>query len=58
LRIVGFIDKASVIEKTVRQLKLWNLPERFPPLGRRATWKPGPDFLQWAATARQFDGID
>jgi hypothetical protein len=58
LRIGGFIDKPSIIEKVLRQLKLWNLPERFPRLGRRAAWEPDPDFLQWAATARQFDGID
>ncbi len=46
------------IQKILRQLKLWNLPERFPRLGRRATWEPDPDFLQWAATARRLHGID
>lgn len=58
LRIAGFIDPPGIVEKLLRHLKLWNLPERFPQLGRRATWVPDPDSLQRAATARQFDRID
>ena len=58
LRIISFIDNPSVIEKILRHLKLWDLPERSPPLPPATTLAPDPDFLQWAATARQFDGID
>ena len=58
LRILSFIENASVIEKILRQLKLWNPPERPPPLRRSTTLAADPDFLDWAATAPQFDAID
>jgi hypothetical protein len=58
LRIISFIDNPSIIEKILRHLKLWDLPERSPPLRRPTTLEPDPDFLEWVATARQFDGID
>lgn len=58
LRILGFIDNACVIEKILRHLKLWDLPERSPPLRRSTTLEPDADFLEWAATAGQFDGLD
>ena len=58
LRILSFIDNPSVIEKILRHLKLWNPPERPPPPRRSTTLEPDADFLAWAATARQFDGID
>jgi len=58
LRIIRFIDNLSVIEKILRYLKLWDLPERSPPLRRPTTVEPNPDFFEWVAAARQFDGID
>jgi len=58
LRIISFIDNPSIIEKILRHLKLWDLPERSPPLRPPATLDPDPDFLEWVAAARQFDGID
>ena len=58
LRILSFIDNPSAIEKILRHLKLWNPPERPPPPRRSTTLQPDADFLAWAATARQFDGID
>jgi len=48
----------SVIEKILRHLKLWDLPEHSPPLRSSTTVEPDPDFLEWVATARQFDGIN
>jgi len=58
LRILSFIDNPSVIEKILRHLKLWDPPERPPPPRSSTTLEPDADFLDWVATARQFDGID
>jgi hypothetical protein len=58
LRILSFIENPCVIEKILRHLKLWDSPERPPPPRRSTTLEPDADFLDWAATARQFDGID
>ena len=58
LRILSFIDNPCVIEKILRHLKLWDPPERPPPPRRSTTLEPDADFLDWAATARQFDAID
>jgi hypothetical protein len=58
LRILSFIDDPRVIEKILRHLKLWEPHERPPPLRRSITLEPDADFLDWAATARQFDAID
>ena len=58
LRILSFIDNPSVIEKILRHLKLWDPPERPLPPRRSTMLEPDADFLAWAATARQFDGID
>jgi hypothetical protein len=58
LRILGFIDNPCVIEKILRHLKLWEPHERPPPLQRSIMLEPDADFLDWAATARQFDAID
>jgi hypothetical protein len=58
LRILSFIDNPCVIEKILRHNKIWNPPERPPPPHRSTTLEPDADFLDWAATARQFDGID
>jgi hypothetical protein len=61
LRIISFIDNPCVpcvIEKILRHLKLWEPHERPPPLQRSIMLEPDADFLDWAATARQFDAID
>jgi hypothetical protein len=58
LRIISFIDKPSVIEKILRHLKLWDLPERSPPARRSTTLEPDADFLGYEAGARQLDAID
>jgi hypothetical protein len=58
LRIISFIENPSVIERILRHLKLWDLPERSPPPRRSTTLEPDADFLEWTAIARQFDGID
>jgi hypothetical protein len=58
LRILSFIDNPCVIEKILRYLKLWEPHERPPPLRRSITLEPDADFLDWAATSRQFDAID
>jgi hypothetical protein len=42
LRIISFIDKPGVIEKILRHLKLWDLPERSSQLRRPATVEPDP----------------
>ncbi len=52
------IDNPGVIEKILRHLKIWDPPERPPPPHRSTTLEPDADFLDWAATARQFDAID
>jgi hypothetical protein len=57
LRIISSIDNPRVIEKILRHLKLWDLPERSPPPRRCTTMEPDADFLDWAATARQLHGI-
>jgi hypothetical protein len=58
LRILSFIDNPSVIEKILRHLKLWNPPERPPPARPSTTVEADPEYLDWAAIARRFDGID
>jgi len=58
LRILSFIDDPCVIEKILRHLKLWDLPERSPPPSRSTTLEPDADSLAWEAAARLFDGID
>ena len=58
LRILSFIENPCVIEKILRHLKLWHLPERSPPPRRSTTLEPEADFLDWAATASRFDAID
>jgi hypothetical protein len=58
LRILGFIDNPSVIEKILRHLKLWDLPDRSPPSGCSITMESDADFLNWEAAARLFDAID
>ena len=58
LRILSFIDNPCVIEKILRHLKIWDPPERPPPPRRSTTLEPDADFLDWEATARQFDAID
>jgi hypothetical protein len=58
LHILSFIENPCVIEKILRHLKLWEPHERPPPLRRSITLEPDNDFLDWAATARQFDAID
>jgi hypothetical protein len=58
LRIIGFIDYPSVIEKILRHLKLWDTPERPPPPRRSTTLEPDADLLAWEATGRLFDAID
>jgi len=58
LRIIGFIDNPSVIEKILRHLKLWDTPERPPPPRRSTTLEPDADFLAWEVAIRLLDGID
>ena len=58
LRILSFIDDPRVIEKILRHLKLWDLPERSPPPSRSTMLEPDADFLNWEAASRLFDGID
>ena len=58
LRIISFIDNPSIIEKILRHLKLWDLPERSPPLRPATTLAPDPDFLERVAAARPLDAID
>jgi hypothetical protein len=58
LRILSFIENPSVIEKILRHLKLWDLPERSPPSGRSITMEPDADYIAWEAAARLFDDID
>jgi hypothetical protein len=58
LRILGFIHEPRVIEKILRHLKLWDLPERSPPPRPSMTMEPDADFLNWEAAVRLFDGID
>jgi hypothetical protein len=58
LRILSFIDNPCVIEKILPHLKIWHPPERPPPPRRSTTLEPDADFLDWEATARQFDAID
>jgi len=58
LRIIIFIDDPRVIEKILRHLRLWDLPQRSPPTSHSATLEPDADFLNWEATARPLDGID
>jgi hypothetical protein len=58
LRILSFVDNPCVIEKILRHLKLWEPHERPTPLRRSIALEPDADFLDWAATARQFDAID
>jgi len=52
------IDNPGVIEKILRQLKIWHPPERPPTPHHSTTLEPDADLLDWAATARQFDAID
>jgi hypothetical protein len=58
LRILSFIDDPSVIDKILRHLKLWNPPEHPPPPRPSTTLEADPEYLDWAAIARQFDGTD
>jgi hypothetical protein len=58
LRILSFIDNPCIIEKILRHLKLWDSPERSPPLRRSTTLEPDADFLDWQTKGRMFDGID
>ena len=58
LRILSFIENPCVIEKILRHLKLWDLPERSTPPRRSTTLELDADFLDGVATARQFDSID
>jgi len=58
LRILSFIDDPGVIEKILRHLKLWDPPERSPPPRPATTLEPDPQYLDWAAKAAQFDGLD
>jgi len=58
LRILSFIDNPCVIEKILRHLKLWDLPDRSPQARCRTTLEPDVDFLNWEAETRHFDGID
>jgi hypothetical protein len=58
LRIISFIENPGVIEKILRHLKFWHLPERSPPPRRSTTLELDADFHDWAATARLFNGID
>jgi hypothetical protein len=54
------IDNPGVIEKILRHLKIWDPaePPPPPPPHRSTTLEPDADFLDWAATARQFNAID
>jgi hypothetical protein len=58
LRIISFIEDSSVIEKILRHLRLWDLPERPPAPRPSTTLEYDADFLAWEAAGRLFDGID
>jgi hypothetical protein len=58
LRIISFIEDTSVIEKILRYLRLWDLPERPPPPRPSTTLEYDADFFAWQAAGRLFDGID
>ncbi len=53
LRIISLIENSSIIEKILRHLKLWDLPERPPPPRASTTLEYDADFLAWQAA-----GID
>jgi hypothetical protein len=58
LRIISFIDNPVVIERILKHLKLWDAPERPPPLKHATALEPDADFLAWEAASRRFDGTD
>jgi len=58
IRIISFIENTYVIEKTLRHLKLWDVPERPPPPRPSTTLEYDADYIAWEAAGGLFDGID
>ena len=58
LKIVSLIDAPSIIERILRQLKLWDRSERAPPAPRQTTLYYDFEIRTWNGDVGGFDGTE
>jgi hypothetical protein len=58
LKIVSLIDAASIIERILGHLKLWDRPERAPPAPGQTTLYYDFEIRTWNGDVGGFDGTE
>jgi hypothetical protein len=58
LKIVSLMDAASIIERILRHLKLWDRPERAAPAPRQTTLYYRFEIRTWNGDVGGFDGTE